>query len=395
MPTAPAQLSLIAACAFGLEAIVKRELIALGYDAKGSQPGRVEFTGSWEVVCRCNLWLRTADRVLVRVLEFEAADFDALFDTVRDHPWAEMIAADSEVHVTGRSRLSKLTSVPAVQRTVKKAIVESLQRGHNTKSLPETGALYKIDIALLKDVATLTLDTTGDSLHKRGYRELTGKAPIKETLAAAMVDLSVWRPQRMLIDPFCGTGTIPIEAAMIGMNIAPGLNRKFVSSQWPQLGSQMWSDAANEARSQIKSDVDLEIIGSDQDEESLSMAKHHARRAGVDKQIHFRQQSFESLSSRKQYGCIVTNPPYGERLQEVDEVIELYEEFPRIMAQLETWSLYLITNVPQIEEIFGHPATRRRKLYNGRIECTYFQYLGSRPPKGYFDDKEAEPSTGD
>ena len=387
--TTPNRLVLAAACAFGLEAIVKRELIALGYAPKVSQPGRVEFEGTWDDVCKANLWLRTADRVLVKVLEFPCEDFDALFDTVRDHDWAAMIAADSEVHVTGRSRLSQLTSVPAVQRTVKKAIVESLQRGHGVQSLPETGALYKIDIALLKDIATLTLDTTGDSLHKRGYRNLTGKAPIKETLAAAMVDLSVWKNQRMLVDPFCGTGTIPIEAAMIGMNIAPGLKRKFVSSEWSQLGEQRWQDAVDDAKSKIKLDVDLQIIGSDLDEESLSMAKHHAARAGVDKQIHFRQRSFESFTSKQQYGCIVTNPPYGERLQEVEEVLPLYEHFPRIFSELETWSLYLITNVPGLEDMFEEPATRRRKLYNGRIECTYYQYLGPRPPKGYFDDPTA------
>ena len=216
-------MTLVAACAFGLEAIVKRELIALGYDAKVAQPGRVEFEGTWSDVCRANLWLRVADRVLVKVLEFPAADFDALFETVKDHDWSELIAADAAFPVTGRSRLSQLSSVPAVQRTVKKAIVESLKREHGKGDLPETGVTYKIDVALLNDVAQLTLDTTGDSLHKRGYRKLTGKAPIKETLAAALVDLSVWKPERMLIDPFCGTGTIPIEAALAGMKIAPGI----------------------------------------------------------------------------------------------------------------------------------------------------------------------------
>ncbi|WP_075086130.1 bifunctional 23S rRNA (guanine(2069)-N(7))-methyltransferase RlmK/23S rRNA (guanine(2445)-N(2))-methyltransferase RlmL [Mariniblastus fucicola] len=384
-------LTLVAACAFGLEAIVKRELIAMGYDARGSQPGRVEFHGNWSDVCKTNQWLRTADRVLVKVIEFDSADFDSLFETVRDHDWSSTIPVDAQFPVTGRSRLSQLSSVPAVQRTVKKAIVESLQREHNTNELPETGAVYKIDVALLNDTATLTLDTTGDSLHKRGYRKLTGRAPIKETLAAALVDLSVWKPERMLVDPFCGTGTIPIEAAMIGMNIAPGLNRKFSCSDWPQLPAEMWQESIDDAKSKIRRDVDLQIIGSDIDEDALEMAMYHARQAGVDNQIHFRKKRFEEFSSQQKYGCIVTNPPYGERLQDIREVQTLYESFPAVLQKLETWSLFVITNVLAVEKIFQKSATRRRKLFNGRIECTYYQYLGPRPPKGYFDDDYIEP----
>ena len=391
MPANSDNLTLIAACAFGLEAIVKRELIALGYEAKVSQPGRVEFKGGWGDVCKTNLWLRTADRVLVKILEFDSKDFDALFDTVRDHNWAELIAADAEFPVTGRSRLSTLTSVPAIQRTVKKGIVESLQRGHATNELPETGSLYKIDVALLKDIATLTLDTTGDSLHKRGYRKLTGRAPIKETLAAALVDLSVWKPERMLVDPFCGTGTIPIEAAMIGMKIAPGINRQFASSDWPQFTKEQWQESVADAKSKIIRDVDLQIIGSDVDEDALEMAMYHARQAGVDNQIHFRKKAFEEFASQQKYGCIVTNPPYGERLQDAKEVQPLYESFPAVLQKLKTWSLFVITNVPRVEKIFQKEATRRRKLFNGRIECTYYQYLGPRPPRGYFDDDYVEP----
>ena len=385
-------MTLVAACAFGLEAIVKRELIALGYDAKVAQPGRVEFEGTWPDVCRANLWLRVADRVLVKVLEFPAADFDELFDTVKDHDWSELIAADSAFPVTGRSRLSQLSSVPAVQRTVKKAIVESLKREHGKSDLPETGVTYKIDVALLNDVAQLTLDTTGDSLHKRGYRKLTGKAPIKETLAAALVDLSVWKPERMLIDPFCGTGTIPIEAAMTGMKIAPGLNRSFACSDWSQIPSAAWADAIDQAKSEIVHDADLQIIGSDIDVEALEMAKYHAKQAGVDRQIHFRQQAFHELQSQRKYGCIVTNPPYGgERLEDLRSVQPLYETFPGILQKLDTWSLFVITNVPSVEKIFQRRANRRRKLFNGRIECMYYQYLGPRPPKGYFDDDYVEP----
>ena len=386
-------MTLVAACAFGLEAVVKRELIALGYDAKVAQPGRVEFEGGWADVCRSNLWLRTADRVLIKVLEFPAADFDALFETVKEHDWSELIAVDAAFPVTGRSRLSQLSSVPAVQRTVKKAIVESLKREHSTTELPETGVTFKIDVALLNDVAQLTLDTTGDSLHKRGYRKLTGRAPIKETLAAALVDLSVWKPERMLVDPFCGTGTIAIEAAMLGMQIAPGMNRTFASSDWNQISATLWNDAIEAAKAQIDSDADLQIIGSDIDAEALEMAKYHARQAGVDRQIHFRQQAFHEFKSEQKYGCIITNPPYGERLEDLRSVQPLYETFPGILQRLDTWSLFVITNVPSVEKIFERRATRRRKLFNGRIECMYYQYLGPRPPRGYFDDDYVDPET--
>ena len=384
-------MTLVAACAFGLEAVVKRELIALGYEAKVAQPGRVEFEGGWADVSRANLWLRVADRILIKVLEFPAADFDALFDTVKDHDWTELIAADAAFPVTGRSRLSQLSSVPAIQRTVKKAMVEGLKRVHGTNELPETGPTFKIDIAILNDVAQLTLDTTGDSLHKRGYRKLTGKAPIKETLAAALVDLSVWKRERMLIDPFCGTGTIAIEAAMIGMKIAPGLNRSFACSDWNQISDAAWADAIDQAKSKIVDDADLQIIGSDIDPEALEMAKYHAKQAGVDRQIHFRQQGFHELKSQQKYGCIITNPPYGERLEDLRSVQPLYETFPGILQKLDTWSLFVITNVPSVEKIFQRRATRRRKLFNGRIECMYYQYLGPRPPKGYFDDDYVEP----
>jgi 23S rRNA (guanine2445-N2)-methyltransferase / 23S rRNA (guanine2069-N7)-methyltransferase len=380
-------MTLVAACAFGLEALVKRELIALGFeDARVSQPGRVEFAGDWSAVCTTNLWLRVADRVLLKVLEFPAADFDALFDTVKDHDWSELLSVESAFPVTGRSRLSQLTSVPAIQRTVKKAIVESLTREHKATELPETGATYKIDVAILNDVATLTIDTTGNSLHKRGYRRLTGKAPIKETLAAALVDLSVWKPHRMLVDPFCGTGTIAIEAAMIGMNIAPGLDRDFASSDWMHIPQTMWNEARAEAKSKIDRDIELQIIGTDIDAEPLEMARFHARNAGIAKQIHFQQKEFANFRSDVEYGCIVTNPPYGERLEDQKSLVPLYETFPGVLHRVDTWSLFVITNMPNLERIFEKRATRRRKLFNGRIECTYYQYLGPRPPIGYFDE---------
>lgn len=374
-------MNLIAATAFGLEAITKRELIALGYDAHVIQPGRIRFTGDWSAVCQANLWLRTADRVMIEAMNFPAADFDALFDTIKAFDFSQYLPSNAAFPVTGKSRLSQLTSVPAIQRTVKKALVESLQRFHSTETLPEDGPTYPFEIALLDDVATLTIDTSGPSLHKRGYRRLAAEAPIKETLAAAMIDLSVWNPARLLVDPFCGSGTIPIEAAMIGMNIAPGLHRNFVSSDWPVIPAQTWIEAKQAARDSIARDVHLQIIGSDRDASVLEMARFHAEKAGVGQQIHFKTASFEELESQRQYGCIITNPPYGERLEDLQRLQHLYRNIPVVMQRLPTWSLFLITNFPQFEKLVEQRATRRRKLYNGRLECTYYQYLGPRPPK--------------
>jgi len=379
------KLTLVAACAFGLEALVKRELIALGYVPRVSQPGRVSFEGDWEAVCRTNLWLRTADRVLIEVQRFPAPDFDALFETIKAFDYSQFIPADAKFPVVGKTRLSKLTSLPAVQRSTKKALVESLQHFHKTETLEESGELYKVEVALLNDEATITIDTTGDSLHKRGYRKLMGPAPIKQTLAAAMVDLTVWRPERAFVDPFCGTGTIPIEAAMLGMKIAPGINRDFSASGWHQISFDIWKQARNEARDSIDRDIKMDILAADTDEESLSMARYHARLAGVELQIRFEQQPFESLEHDREYGCLVTNPPYGERLQQQDALVPLYEQFPSVMQKLPTWSLFVITSYERFEKVVEKRATRRRKLFNGRLECMYYQFLGPRPPKHFFD----------
>ncbi len=380
-------LKLIAACAFGLEALVKRELLAMGYTATVDQPGRVCFEGDWKAVCRANIWLRMADRVLIEVLKFPAPDFEALFETVKACDWSQFLPADAQFPVNGRSRLSKLTSVPAVQRAVKKAIVESLQRTHHTNSLPETGAEYPIEVALLDDMAAITLDTTGASLHKRGYRKLNAEAPLKETLAAALVDLSVWHPDRLLIDPFCGSGTIPIEAALIGLNIAPGLYRDFASTDWPAISQAMWAQVREEATHQIRRDRQLQLLGSDRDAKVLELARYHADRAQVSAQIRFETRDFRQLRSEVEYGCIVTNPPYGERLEDEEIVRDLYLTIPGIMERLPTWSLYLLTSYPGFENLVEKEADRRRKLYNGRIECTYYQYLGPRPPRGHFPER--------
>ena len=373
-------MKLIAACAFGLEAIVKRELIALGYEAKVLTPGRIGFEGDWSAVCEANIWLRTADRVLIEVQRFDAPDFDALFDNVKAFDWSQYIPRDGQFPVIGRSRLSQLTSVPAVQRTVKKALVESLRAFHKTETLEETAAIYKVEVALLKNEAVLTLDTTGPSLHKRGYRKLTAPAPLKETLAAALVNLSVWNASRTLVDPFCGSGTIAIEAALQARNIAPGLKRAFASSDWPELHQRIWEDARKQAKAQRKLDLPLNILGSDRDPDVLSLAHYHARQAGVSDAIRFSEQPFDQFMSDEEYGCIVTNPPYGERLEEQSRLIGLYESFPEVMQRLPTWSLFLITNMPRFEKIVQKQATRRRKLFNGRIECCYYQFLGPKPP---------------
>ncbi len=377
------KLRLIAACAFGLEALVKRELIALGYQPHVVQPGRVAFEGDWKDVCRANIHLRVADRVLIEVQAFDAPDFEALFETIKAHDYARFIPVDAKFPVTGKTRLSQLTSLPAVQRSTKRAVVESMKHFHGVEELPETGELYKIEVALLKDVATITIDTTGSSLHKRGYRTLVGPAPIKETLAAAMVDLTVWRPDRPLLDPFCGTGTIPIEAALAGLKIAPGINRDFASTRWAQIDRKYWNDAVTEALDLQDNDTQLEIEGFDVDAESLDMARYHAKLAGVENQIVFGQRAFEDTVTDREYGCLITNPPYGERLQQEqqDQLRSLYQQFPAVLQQLPTWSLFVITSMLDFEKIVQKKATRRRKLFNGRLECTYFQYLGPRPPR--------------
>lgn len=371
-------LFLQAATAFGLEAIANRELRQLGYDPKTVQPGRLEFAGDASAICRANLWLRTADRILLRMGTFSAPDFGLLFDQTADLPWEDWIPPDGAVHVVGKSRKSQLSSVPACQRIVKKSIVDRLLRGHGIDSLPETGTVYRVEIALLDDIATLTLDTTGPSLHKRGYRRRAGEAPIKETLAAALVLLSFWKPGRPLVDPFCGSGTIPIEAAMIGRNIAPGRNRNFAAEAWPAIAKECWEAARSEAASAVRGPLDERIIGYDLDEKLLHLSREHAFAAGVEDDIHFQQRDFEDLRSKRLHGCMICNPPYGERMGESDEIEALYEQIPLVLRNLPTWSHYVLTSHPHFEQVVGRKADRRRKLYNGRIECTYFQFHGPR-----------------
>lgn len=387
-------ISLIATAAFGLEAVVAREVEALGYGPCQISDGRVEFSADLAAICRCNLWLRVADRVLVLIGRFDADNFDALFDGAGALPWEDWIPPDGAVVVNGRSYKSELTSVPACQRSVKRAIVDRLKAAHGVEILPESGPSFPVEVALNRDVAILTLDTSGPGLHKRGYREQGGVAPIKETLAAAMVLLSVWTPERPLVDPFCGTGTILIEAALIGRQLAPGRNREFVSEAWPAIPSDLWQSARQEAAEKAQAELPTRLIGSDNDARVLKLARENADRAGVGDAIHFQQQDFRELQSSRYYGVTITNPPYGERLSDRDEVEGYYRDFPEVLRRLPTWSHYVITSSERFEELVGQPATRRRKLYNGRIQCTYFQFLGPRPGERPVSDPLIQPAFG-
>jgi len=374
-------IDLIATAAFGLEAVVGRELKALGYPDQKVEDGRVHFRGDLAAICRCNLWLRSADRLLVKLADFPADDFGVLFDRAKEPAWADWIPRDGAFPVRGKTVKSKLHSLPDCQRLVKKAVVEKLKETHGQSWFEETGAEFPIEVAIVRDRATISIDTSGVGLHKRGYRKLTGHAPLRETLAAALVQLSYWNSDRPLLDPFCGTGTIPIEAAMIGQNIAPGLKRTFVSEEWPLIGEKLWKESRTEAEDLAQRDRGLQILGTDIDAEALSQARYHARQVGVENEIHFQQRDFADLTSSRKYGCLITNPPYGERMGEQEEAETLYRQFPQALDSLETWSIYVLTSHPGFETLIERKAGRRRKLYNGRIACTYYQFPGPRPPR--------------
>ncbi|MFZ5633478.1 MAG: THUMP domain-containing class I SAM-dependent RNA methyltransferase [Bacillota bacterium] len=372
---------LIATATFGLEAVVAREVRELGYDQVTVENGRVTFRADEGAICRANLWLRSADRVLVKMGEFPATSFDELFEKTKALPWPDWIPEDANFPVQGKSVRSKLFSVPDCQAIVKKAVVESMKRRYRRQWFEETGPRCTIEVALLKDVATLTIDTSGPGLHKRGYRKLSSAAPLKETLAAAMVGLSRWQPDRVLVDPFCGSGTIPIEAALIGLNRAPGLGREFAAEKWPAVPARLWREARQEAGDLARPRADLQIRGTDADGEVLSLARYHARQAGVEGHIHWQQMPVADLRTQKKYGYIICNPPYGQRLEELRAVEGLYREMGRVFRGLDTWSFYVLTTHHNFEKLFGRRADKKRKLYNGRIECHYYQFFGPRPPR--------------
>ncbi len=370
---------LIATATFGLEAVVAREVQLLGYGDARVANGRVSFKAGPEAICRANLWLRSADRVLIRMGEFSALSFDELFEQTKALPWADWIPENANFPVEGKSIKSKLFSVPDCQAIVKKAVVESLKGRYHRQWFEETGPRCTIEVALLKDVATLTIDATGPGLHKRGYRKLSSAAPLKETLAAAMISLSHWRAEQPLLDPLCGSGTIPIEAALIGLNIAPGLNREFVAESWPVIPENLWRDARQEARDLARRDPQLQVRGTDIDPEVLSLARYHARQAGVAELISWQQAPLAELQTKRQYGCIICNPPYGERMEDAQSVERLYREMGRVFKSLDTWSFYVLTAHHGFEKLFGRRAAKKRKLYNGRIECSFYQFFG--PPR--------------
>lgn len=369
-------IDLVAAAPMGLEAVVGRELKELGYADVAVENGRVLFSGQERDICRANLWLRTADRVQIRLGEFRATTFDELFEGTKALPWDEWIPADGRFIVEGKSHQSQLSSVPACQSVTEKALVERLKQRHGLDWFPKSGARYTVQVALLKDVATLTLDTTGPSLHKRGYRKLAAAAPIKETLAAALILLSRWHPERPFLDPFCGSGTIPIEAALVGHRMAPGLHREFDSQRWERVPDRLWQEVRDEAHDLVE-EREMEIIGSDNDPEVLELARHHLRSAGLSRSVKLWQRPVAEITSGSPYGYLITNPPYGERIGDRPAVEALYREFGQASRRLNDWSIFCITAHPEFERHFGRRAEKKRKLYNGRIETTLYQYLGS------------------
>lgn len=388
-----AKIELIATTAFGIESIVARELANLGYTETRVENGKITFPADKLGICRTNLWLRSAERVLLKMGEFTATTFEELFQQTKALPWEQWLPVNAEFPVEGKSVKSKLFSISDCQAIVKKAIVERLKEVYGISWFEETGPKYKIEVALLKDVATLTIDTTGAGLHKRGYRKLAGQAPLKETLAAAMIQLSYWKADRALIDPFCGTGTIPIEAAMIAQNRAPGLKRDFIAEKWPNIEEKYWQQSREEASDLLKPDIDLHIYGSDIDPTALQLARTHLEEAGLKDKVFFQRLPVDEVSSRFQYGHLITNPPYGERMGEQEEVKKLYKDLGETFQQLPTWSLHLITTDQQPELLIGRRWDKSRKLYNGRLECHYYQFFGPKPPRPPRNSEHLEQDT--
>ncbi len=378
----------MATSAFGLEGIVAKELRRLGYDSLNVENGRICFSGDERDIARCNIWLRTADRILIEVARFKATDFEELFQGALAVPWGDIVPVDGKMHVTGKSVKSRLSAVPACQSVVKRGIIEAMKRKYGAVPFSETGPVYKIEIALLRDEATLTIDTTGPGLHKRGYRLDKGEAPLRETLAAGIVLLSGWNSGRLLADPFCGSGTIAIEAALIGRNMAPGLSRSFVAETWPQTAADIWQTVRKEAQKQISRES-FQILASDRDGSVLKMAKENARRAGVEDYIAFQKLSVEEFRSRKRYGYIISNPPYGERTGEEDEMESLYRTIGAVFARLDDWSYFVLTSHPGFQQFFGKKATKNRKLYNGMIQCYLYEYFGPKPESKRSSESEA------
>lgn len=378
-----ADYELIAPCHFGMEAVLKREIQKLGYDILKVEDGKVTFAGDEAAIVRANIFLRTTERILIKIGSFKATTFDELFEGTKALPWEQFIPEDGKFWVAKATSIkSKLFSPSDIQSIMKKAMVDRLKKKYNVNWFPEDGASFPLRITIMKDVVTVGLDTSGDSLHKRGYRQATVKAPITETLAAALIMLTPWKWDRILVDPFCGSGTFPIEAAMIGANIAPGMNRSFSAEDWMHLiPKKAWYDAANEAEDQIRRDIEMDIQGYDIDPGAIKAAMENARLAEVDHLIHFQQRPVSQLSHRKKYGFVITNPPYGKRLEEEEDMPALYREIGEAFSHLDSWSFYLITAFDQAERYLGRKADKNRKIYNGMMKTYFYQYMGPKPPR--------------
>lgn len=378
------KLNIEVAVASGIEAVCKRELLRLGYNPSGANYGRIEFEGDYKDVLRANVFLRTANRVRIVLAKFKAETFDDLFDGIFAMRWQDIVTRDSRIIVNAKSQSSKLFALRSIQSITKKAIISKLASTLGG-SFDESGAVYDVEVSLCGDVATVTLDTSGEGLHKRGYRTYLGDAPIRETLAAAMIELSVWNPDRAFIDPFCGSGTIPIEAALIGLNIAPCMNRNFACESFknaPNVRELVQQEAQDSIRDRV-----LHISGFDINKDAIKLAQKHAERAGVKDKIHLQVGDMKDVSSRFSHGVIVTNPPYGERLMDEAELKILYRDFGAMTRKLDEWCVYAITSYRAFEKYFGARADKVRKLYNSELECNFYQYLAAPPKK---NDKQKE-----
>ncbi len=376
-------LELIAPCHFGLESVLKREIYDLGYEISSVEDGRITFLGDWEAVARSNIFLRSAERILLKAGTFQAKTFEELFQQTKAIPWERYIPKDGKFWVTKATSVkSTLFSTSDIQSIIKKAMVSRLGEIYRQEWFPEDGAAFPVRAFLLKDQVTLTLDTTGESLHRRGYRIYKSKAPLTETLAAALLMLTPWRGDRILVDPFCGSGTFPIEAAMMAAHVAPGMNRSFLAESWSGLmNKRLWTDAVDEAHDQMDLSVRTDIQGYDLDPEVIKSARENAKLAGVDHLIHFQQRPVSTLSHPKKYGFLITNPPYGERIEEKENLPALYRELGERFAALDAWSAYIITSYEDAQKYMGRKADKNRKIYNGMIKTYFYQFLGPKPPR--------------
>lgn len=374
------RITLIATCAFGLEAVVKREIIKLGFDDIKVSDGKVEFLANVNNIAKVNLWVRCAERILLKLDEFKVLSFEDLYQGIKKIKWEDLISVNDKFPVNANSVKSKLFSLSDIQKITKRAIVDRLKNVYGVEWFDETSdALYYIEVSILKDIATVTVDTSGEALHKRGYRKRAGDAPLKETLASAMISLSFWEPSRVFYDPFCGSGTLCIEAYMIGRNIAPGIMRNFAFENWNLLDKDALKNEKNIARALIDYDRDLKILGSDIDRHSILVARDNADILGVDDEISFFIKDMRDVDLYNEYGVVVTNPPYGERMGDMEEVERLYRDFGKKFKELDTWSVYLITSIESFERLYGRKADRKRKLFNGRIKVDFYQFYGPKP----------------